>query len=151
MNSENMTQFPTRFISYPTNRLVAHFETRKDVKKLLSALKPLDVDIGSIYILDGQEGLEALDPSGEKHGTLGKISRAVHQAGSSTEREKFQGAVNHLSKGGVTVAIYAKDKILRDALVDLYKIHGGEDITYTALFYIEDFHSPTEASEEKEL
>lgn len=144
MDSENLTQFPTRFVSYPTNRLIAHFSSREQIKRLLSGLEALDVDIGSVYILDAQEGLDALDVSGERHGTLGKLSRMIHQGGSTTEREKFEGVVNNLSKGGVTVAIHAKNKALRDSLIELYRKHGGDDITYAALLYIKNLSNSPE-------
>lgn len=139
MNSENLTQFPSRFISYPTNRLIAHFSSQEQVRTLLPEIEKQGVDLGSVYILDGQEGLDALDPSGEGHGTLGKMSRGFHQAGSTTEREKFESVVENLSNGGITVAVHARGKSLRYTLIDLYRSHGGQEITYTALLYIEDF------------
>lgn len=139
MNQENMTQFPSRLVSYPTNRLIAHFISREKVKGMLPSLEKMGVDLGSIYILDGQEGIDALDPTGEAHGLMGKINRTFHQGYNSTEREKINRLVNHLSTGGVAVAVYAKKKALRESLIELYRAHEGEDITYAATLYIEDF------------
>ncbi len=146
MIHENMTQFPSRFVSYPTNRLIAHFASREQVKGLLPFLENKGIDLGSIYILDGQEGIDALDPSGEAHGVMAKISRTIHQGGSSTEREKIEGLVKHLSKGGIAVAVYAKKKALRDSLIELYRTHEGTEITYAATFYIEDFKAQKSSS-----
>lgn len=141
MSNENMTQFPSRFVSYPTNRLIAHFASREQVMGLLSALENMGIDLGSIYIFDGQEGVDALDPSGDAHGLMAKISRTIHQGGSTTEREKIEGLVEHLSKGGFAVAVYAKEKALRDSLIELFRAHEGSEITYAARFYIEDFEA----------
>lgn len=136
--SGNMTQFPTTFISYPTNRLTGHFDTQQDVRELLDEVAALGVDIGSVYVLDGQEGLSVLDPTGETHGTLATLRRILRQGGSVRERDKFQGLIDHLTRGGISVAVYASDVTLRASLIELYKRHGGMDITYAARFYIEN-------------
>lgn len=139
MNSDNLTQFPSRFVSYPTNRLLAHFNSKEQVRALLPEIEKQGVDLKSVYILDGQEGLDALDTSGEEHGTFAKMSRVIHKGGSITEREKLESVAENLSEGGITVAVHARDKALRYALIDLYQSYGGREITYAARFYIEDF------------
>ncbi len=107
------------------------------------------IDLGSIYILDGQEGIDALDPTGEAHGLMGKLSRTFHQGYNSTEREKINKLVSHLSEGGVAVADALKKKTLRDALIELYRAHNGEEITYAATLYIEDFKAQSSNSSEE--
>ena len=141
--SENITQFPKSFVSYPTDRLSAKFDNREQVSALLSDLEQLGLDvkdIDDVYVLDGPPGAEAMDIEGEDEGTLGMLSRALRAGVSSAERDKFVDAHDHLLKGGLAVAVHAEDEELRKKYIEVYKKHGAEDIMYTALFYIESIH-----------
>ena len=92
----NYTQFPSKFIPYEMNRISCDFADESHFLGALRSLEVSDFDPSTFYILQGGEGLRALDPTGVEHGFVAMMKRKVHSLISEAEQHSLEDLVSDL-------------------------------------------------------
>ena len=75
----------TRLHPYPTNRVVGTIADAQHADVAVKALMEAGFDRNSIDVLNGEEDLTRLDPTGTEHGVLERLQRAVIRTGGPVE------------------------------------------------------------------
>jgi hypothetical protein len=87
------------FIPYPTNRVVGTIADAEHADAAVKALVEAGFDRNSIDVLNGEDDLSRLDPTGTEHGVLERLQRAVIRTGRPVE--EYQHLMRHV---GGTIA-----------------------------------------------
>ena len=136
--SKNYTQFPSGFIPYETNRITCDFE---DENHFLQAMEELKVyDQNHFYILQGAEGIKALDPTGVEHGFIAMLKRKLHRMLNAAEDQCMEDMVTDLEKGMIHLSVPAGYEADRDKIHQIMEKNGGQKIKYLGLFIVEEYH-----------
>ena len=135
----NYTQFPRRFVSYQTNRITCDFENEENFQDAMSELEIEGFDSSKFYILEGAEGIKALDPEGVEHGFSCIVSRFLHRFFSEAEERSIKDMVQDLENGMIHVAVLVHGKAERDKVHRIMDQFQGQKISYFGLFHVESY------------
>ncbi|MCH2208635.1 MAG: hypothetical protein MK132_22575 [Lentisphaerales bacterium] len=139
--SINHTQYPDHFVSYETNRITCDYPNEETFLAALEIFDYEGFDTSTFYILQGNEGIKALDPNGEGHGMWSKFMRTMHSVVSEAESQSLIKLVDNLKQGMIHIAIPAADKQVRNKAYLIMKGTKGRRITYFDRFYVETFEN----------
>src|SRR5688500_10999116 len=100
-----------RFRAYPTNRVIAILASRSAADAAVDDLVAAGIPASSIETACCEEGLREVDFTGQRHGLLARIIRAVQGIGELAEyKERFQQA---LRVGECLLAVDAAEAFTR--------------------------------------
>ncbi len=139
--SINHTQYPDHFISYETNRITCDFPNEQT---FLAAMEIFDIegfDTKTFYILQGEQGLKALDPDGHEHGFWSMCLRKMHSLIIEAEEHSLTELVDDLQQGMIHIAVLAVDEQIRNKAYHIMKGTKGRNITYFDRFFVETFET----------
>ena len=118
------------FQVYPTNRVVAIVDSRKDADGAVSALIDKGFDHSQIDESYGKEGMMFLDPDGEQHGLLNLMIRRWQQLSEGEVHDYVERIKTSLKKGQTIVSVPAKTDADIDIVSKIMHTHHAEDIRY---------------------
>lgn len=93
------------------------------VGDLLAAHLPLD----GIHVYCCREGIDALDPSGTKHGLRARITRMVQSV--TYDDDHLEVIESHLEAGHALIGVAADDSN-QDSVATILRRHGGHDLVH---------------------
>jgi hypothetical protein len=132
---------PNEGIEYnPTHRVTGLFDAHDGVTSAVRELEDAGFARDDIDIFAGAEGEQALDPTGEAAGTVGRWFRKIEDLVSDTS--KFHEIASAtLNAGGFVVATRADPPDLRKGVaMDILTRNGARDVKYWSNFYVEQGH-----------
>ena len=113
---------PDDLLSLRPNTVMALLDDEEQVKAVIDELVGAGFPKEEIYVLGGREGVEKLDPTGEKHGLRGRLVRLLERFGEETLLLERHAA--HLERGGFSVVVPADDHQVSTASEILHR-HGA--------------------------
>ena len=135
----NHTKFPAHFVPYETNRITCDFENESDYLQAMESLKIEGFDDNGFYILQGTEGIRALDPTGTEHGLLAMIKRKIHAMISEAEEHSIEDMIEDLENGMIHLSVPAAHKNQRDIAHKIMDDANGQKIKFMGMFYVETY------------
>lgn len=136
-NDRNPGQRGDDFLAYPTQRMTCYFESATDFRAAMKALAEAGFDVGDVYVLHGEKGIDVLDIDGQRHGVLARISRLVQSVMADSEIHEFELMKEHLEQGHTVIGVHAYNEQERARVQQIMHDHNGHHIVYFANFYIE--------------
>jgi hypothetical protein len=118
----------TERVTYPVNRVVALMDDPGQVAAAIDDLVRAGFDAPGIHVLHGEQGARHVDPSGRYHGLRGRLVRFAQHLGE--ERGLWQKQADHLSAGGLTVAVPAGDHDQVQAAARVLAGHGALEMVH---------------------
>jgi hypothetical protein len=115
-------------LSFPDDTVVGIVDDPDAAEKVVADLVAAGIAEDEISVLCCDSGVRRLDPSGERHGTLGRLKRLVQTFG-DTEKEYVRKQADELRAGNYLVAAPA-DEDERDAVAGVLNRHGGRFINH---------------------
>ena len=119
------------FIPYPTNRVVGTIADAEHADAAVKALVEAGFDRNSIDVLNGEEDLSRLDPTGTEHGVLERLQRAVIRTGGPVE--EYQHLMRHVEDvraGRWVIMVLAPKREARTIAGDILSVHGAEFVGF---------------------
>ena len=125
-NQPNAASSRTR----PTVSLVPSL-TRSTPRQLLKHWWKLASNRNSIDVLNGEEDLSRLDPTGTEHGVLERLQRAVIRTGGPVEEYKhLMRHVEDVRAGRWVIMVLAPKREARTIAGDILSAHGAEFVGF---------------------
>jgi hypothetical protein len=100
-------------------QVIAILDSEPEVR---DAVTTLDERGFRYEVMQGEEGREHLDPSGEDHGVFGAVERLAKRLGD--EQRILERLDRAVADGNTVIAVYAEDDAATEA-VEILKDHGG--------------------------
>ena len=119
------------FIPYPTNRVVGTIADAEHADAAVNALMEAGFDRTSIDVLNGEDDLTRLDPTGTEHGVLERLQRALIRAGRPVE--EYQHLMRHVEDvraGRWVIMVLAPKREARTIAGDILSAHGAEFVGF---------------------
>jgi nucleotide-binding universal stress UspA family protein len=88
-----------------------------------------------LHTWHGPEGAAAIDPSGEKHGRMARLWRALE--GVTGERELLEQYSHELETGHVRIGVQCRSGSKRQQFTEILQRHGGHLISYFSVGSVE--------------
>jgi hypothetical protein len=124
-----------RVPGFPTCRLFALLDADADLQGTLHALEP-HVDTAGVRLLTGEQGVHALDVSGETRGLRGRTMRVIQDF--LYGRSSLQLHAAHLRRGGHLLLIPAREWAQCQQLVRVLTDWGAHGLIWFARFSVVD-------------
>ena len=134
-----MDEEKSEFITYPTNKVVGFIDREEDALAALEDLSAAGFGADDIEVLTGQEGADRIDVRGKKHGTLARMVRALHRMGEFEVIHARQ-HTKELLAGHYGIGVTANKEKDREKILEIMKSHGGHDINFYGVWYVEYLH-----------
>ena len=118
------------FIVYPTNRVVGTVGDAEKARAAVGALLAAGFDHKDVDILNGEEDLKRLDPTGSWHGYLAQFQRTLIRA---FELEEFKHLMHHVDDvraGRCVIMVLTKRREQRILAADVLHQHGAEYVGF---------------------
>lgn len=115
-------------ISFPDDTVVGIVNDPDDAEAAVGALVANGVPEDQISVLCCQSGARRLDPSGERHGLLGRLQRIVQHFGDQ-EAEHLRIQTRELEAGHFLIAVPAVEEE-RDRISGILAAHGGHFVNH---------------------
>jgi uncharacterized protein (TIGR02246 family) len=113
------------------NRVVGTIADAAHADAVVKALVDAGFDRQSIDVLHGDEDLTRLDPTGEKHGLLERLQRALIRTGGRVEEYKhLMHHVEDLHAGRFVIMVLAPKREGRIVAADILNAHGAEFVGF---------------------
>jgi len=120
-------------LSFPDDTVVGIVDEPDDVTSAVEALIGAGVPEEDIRVLSGDPGARRLDPSGERHGLLGKVHRIIQLFGDQ-EVAHVQRQAAELREGNFLIAVPAESDAEAEEVAAILKSHNGHFINlYTSM------------------
>jgi hypothetical protein len=116
--------------AFPSRTVFAVFPDHHSAQNAADRLRRSGVSAESIRILNGEEGLEDLDPTGERHGLRGRMMRAVQQLGEVVTF--LEGYADQIRAGKTAMAVAFRENDDRQSIASLLIDSGGTQMSYTS-------------------
>jgi hypothetical protein len=121
----------------PIGRVTGLFQAHGPVVPCVRALEAAGLASSDIEVFTGEEGMKRVDPSGEAHGTAGKLFRLVESWVSDTSDFHAEAAA-HLAAGGYIVAAHVgNDDALKTRIMHVFTEQGATDVKYWHSLFVE--------------
>jgi uncharacterized protein (TIGR02246 family) len=134
------------FIPYPTNRVVGTIGDADSARAALTALLRAGFGEQDIDILQGEEGLSRLDPTGAEHGFFAQFQRTLVR---SLDLEEFKHLTHHVEDvraGRYVIMVLAKRRVQRLLAGDILHRNGAEFVGFYGRWAVEELPPAAEAS-----
>ena len=121
----------------PIHRVTGLFDNHDAVTSAVRDLEEAGFPPDAIDLFAGADGEQALDPSGDTGGTVGRLFRKLEDLVSDTSKfHELAAAMLHA--GGFVVAANTEGADPRKAAaMDILTRHGARDVKYWAQWYVE--------------
>lgn len=116
-------------LAFPDATLVGIIDDPDAADAAITDLKAAGIPEPEIHVMCCEDGAERLDPSGSRHGTLGRLRRLVQHYGDK-DREHVSRQADELRAGNFLIAVPASDEEARDRLAGVMKRHGAHFINH---------------------
>lgn len=126
------------FETYPTNRVVAMIDSKKEADATVSDLLNAGFDDRMIDESVGKEGLLFLDPDGTEHGFINKMIRKWQVLAQGEENKYLNRVRDNLTHGHAVVSVPALTEAARAKASDIMHQHSASDIRYYGNLYVEN-------------
>lgn len=124
------------FSLYPRGKMYGVFDSLEDVRDLTERLLDLGLQSEKVEILEGEEGIAALDPDGRHHGLVARLVRLLQSI--TDERDLAERYVRDLLMGRYVVAVsLPNDRTVFEQTCRAFRDSGGHAINYYGLFVTE--------------
>jgi hypothetical protein len=125
------------FVSYPTRRVVGTIADATDAEAAVEALLQAGFEREAIEVLQGENGLHRLDPTGAEHGLIAQFQRRLIQFAGDLEELSLKRHAEGLRAGKIVVMVLAKKRHQRNVAADILNAHGAEFIGYYSRWFWE--------------
>ena len=127
----------TRFIGYPTNRLLAAFRDPAGAAGAAAELMTAGLRAADVTILRGDEGADRLDGTGATNGLVARVRRTVSFTlmDQLPDMAMYERAVRD---GGAVLMVRARGDDRKPLVLDALRRHGGHFINYYGRFATEE-------------
>jgi hypothetical protein len=120
---------------YPMHRMVAIVDDEAGVQNALGDLTKIGIDPADIDVLRGEEGARLLDPSGERHGVVGRLLRLAQLT--AAEGNALDAHREALTDGKLVVYVTAKGDEQKDRVATALAAAGGHHLAYFGRWTVE--------------
>jgi hypothetical protein len=114
-------------LSFPRDSVVGILDDPDAASAALDALVDAGVPEGRIQVLCGEAGARRLDPSGARHGLLGRLQRVIQQF-ADQEVSHAERQSRELRDGKFLVAVPVEDEEEGERVASILSEHGGHFI-----------------------
>ena len=127
----------TRFIGYPTNRLLAAFRDPVGAAGAAAELMTAGLRAADVTILRGDEGADRLDGTGATNGLVARVRRTVSFTlmDQLPDMAMYERAVRD---GGAVLMVRVRGEQRKAVAVDALRRHGAHFINYYGRFATEE-------------
>jgi hypothetical protein len=127
----------TRFIGYPTNRLLAAFRDPAGAAGAAAELMTAGLRAADVTILRGDEGADRLDGTGATNGLVARVRRTVSFTlmDQLPDMAMYERAVRD---GGAVLMVRVRGEQRKAVVVDALRRHGAHFINYYGRFATEE-------------
>lgn len=115
-------------LAFPDDTLVGIVDDPDAAEAAVADLIQTGVPEDEINVLCGDQGARRLDPSGKRHGTLGRLRRIIQTFGDQ-EKEVVKKQADELRAGNFLISAPADDDE-RDRVAAVLTRHGGRFINH---------------------
>ncbi len=116
-------------LSFPDDTVVAIVDEPKSTFSAVDELVASGVPKDTIQVMCCEPGARRLDPSGERHGTLGKLHRVIQHFGDK-EVAHVKRQASELEAGKFLIAAGASDDTEAERVAGILAAHGGHFINH---------------------
>ena len=127
------------FLAYPTNRLVAVFDSDTDAQTTLGELFAAGF-AKSFDVFCGTAGARLIDFSGEQHGYLARLSRLLHHL-NVPEGAQMDSYERELQAGHCIIMVQTDDADSQRRALDILRSHGAHFINRYGRWTMEEMHA----------
>lgn len=122
----------------PIERVTGLYDAHDPATAAVDALRAAGLSESDIEVFAGEEGMRRIDPTGDEHGTAGKIFRVVESWVSDTSDFHAMAAA-HLAAGGYVVAAWVgnDDNARKDTVMQVLADQGARDVKYWHSLFVE--------------
>ncbi len=127
----------TRFIGYPTDRLLAAFRDPADAAGAAAELMTAGLRAADVTVLRGDEGADRLDGTGATNGLVARVRRTVSFTlmDQLPDMAMYERAVRD---GGAVLMVRVRGEQRKAVAVDALRRHGAHFINYYGRFATEE-------------
>ncbi len=118
------------FPLYPAEKVLGVLDAPRAADEALQELRQAGIPEEGLEVLCGEEGAKQIDPTGEEHGTMGKVLRILDAMYTGIERDNAERYEAELRAGHYVVAVPAPEDEDRERIADILQAHGGHFINY---------------------
>lgn len=120
---------PGYYMSAPKRRIGCSVASNVEYRMLAGALRAHGVDPDTVKAVQGEEGVDIIDRSGEEHGMLANLKRFFPMMNNHVLAN--MGAIEEvLEAGGYAISIPAEDEDTANELADIFRAHGAQNILW---------------------
>lgn len=120
---------PGYYMSALKRQIGCSVATEEQYRALAMALRAHGVDPDKVKVVQGEDGADIIDRSGEGHGLLANLKRLFPMVNNHVLAN--MGAVEEVLKaGGYALAIPAEDEEAANAIADIFRAHKAENILW---------------------
>ena len=127
-----------RFLGSARGRLLAVLDSPDALAAATRALGEIGVDASATQVFTGEEGADAFDGSGGKHGPLARLLRTV-QFTLMDQMPDFAYYEAAARQGRSVVSVKPRNEAEMRRIVDVLRANGGHFINYFGRFTTEEF------------
>jgi hypothetical protein len=121
--------------AYPSHRMVAILDSEAAVQSALGELRKIGIDGSRVDVLQGQRGVEILDPGGERHGIVGKVLRLAQRTAEEGNALKAHRAA--LIAGKQIIYVTVKGKQQKSKVASALTTGGAYHLAYFGRWIVE--------------
>jgi hypothetical protein len=126
------------YVFIPINRITALFASKNDLREAVKELSSAGFAPENLDIFVGEQGADALDLTGEGHGTITRRVRNFEALMVQVAGDSHQRADEALRAGGAAVAVLLDGKeTMKNQVASLLKRHRATVIRYWGRWTIE--------------
>ncbi len=127
----------TRFIGYPTDRLLAAFRDPVGAAGAAAELMTTGLRAADVTVLRGDEGADRLDGTGATNGFVARVRRTVSFTlmDQLPDMAMYERAVRD---GGAVLMVRVRGEQRKAVVVDVVRRHGAHFINYYGRFATEE-------------
>ena len=137
MNNLEQIHHPT-YLTLPNHYTTAFFATARDAIQAIEDLESIGFASEDLSILEGPQGLEAIDLEGKKHSFWSEYRRKISQLTNGAEWHLLTDAEREISQSHFLLLVPTQGKEIREAAIQSLKKNGGYGIRYITNFTIEE-------------
>ncbi len=121
-----------RILLPPRHRLFVVFDGAEQARVAIDALRADGLEGDDIWVYEGDEGVDDLDPSGTEHGPWGRLVRLVESAMTNDDVAYLRILAGELRRGHLVLAVRVASEHEADAMATELRARGGHSFAYGA-------------------
>lgn len=138
---ENLEQLRhPSYLTLPSLYTTAFFTSSQEALEVTNELVTLGFDANDFSVLEGPQGVNAIDLEGKKHSFWSEYRRKISKLAGGAEWHFLNDADNELRNAHVLLLVPTPDKEDRETVIKCFKKNGGFGIRSTTHFTIEELN-----------